>query len=62
MARERDEAKEHQKDLTRVRKKDANYLAELVELGIALSASQGREELNQKILMAARNFTNADGG
>lgn len=41
---------------------DAHYLAQLVDLGIALSAEQGREELHQKILMAARQFTNADGG
>ncbi len=41
---------------------DARYLAQLVDLGIALSAEQGREELHQKILMAARQFTNADGG
>jgi HD-GYP domain-containing protein (c-di-GMP phosphodiesterase class II) len=41
---------------------DAHYLAQLVDLGIAMSAEQGREELHQKILMAARQFTNADGG
>lgn len=62
MARERDRAKNHQNGVTQVRNTDASYLAELVELGIALSAPQGREELNQKILMAARSFTNADGG
>lgn len=62
MARESDGAKHHQADGTKRRKADANYLAELVDLGIALSAEQGREGLNQKILMAARNFTNADGG
>ncbi len=62
MARERDGAKSHQKEVTESHKTDANYLAQLVDLGIALSAEQGREELNQKILMAARKFTNADGG
>ena len=62
MARERDGTKTHLNVVTPVSKTEANHLAELVELGIALSASQGREELNQKILMAARNFTNADGG
>ena len=50
------------KQMTGTRKADADHLAELVELGVALSAEQGREELNQKILMAARSFTNADGG
>ncbi|WP_417828229.1 HD domain-containing phosphohydrolase [Thalassospira sp.] len=50
------------KQVTAPRKADADHLAELVELGVALSAEQGREELNQKILMAARTFTNADGG
>jgi HD-GYP domain-containing protein (c-di-GMP phosphodiesterase class II) len=62
MARERDGTKKHQKDMTQARTADARYLAELVELGIALSASHGRDELNQKVLMAARKFTNADGG
>lgn len=62
MARERDGAKSHQVEVTESHKTDANYLAQLVDLGIALSAEQGREELNQKILMAARKFTNADGG
>lgn len=62
MARGRDVAKSHQKEVTESHKTDANYLAQLVDLGIALSAEQGREELNQKILMAARKFTNADGG
>ncbi|MDP2698371.1 HD family phosphohydrolase [Thalassospira sp.] len=41
---------------------EARHLARLVDLGIALSAEHGRDELNQKILMAARQFTNADGG
>ncbi|MBX2829691.1 MAG: GAF domain-containing protein [Rhodospirillales bacterium] len=62
MARERDEAQSHTPDVIDSQKTDANYLAQLVDLGIALSAQQGREELNEKILMAARKFTNADGG
>ncbi|MBN8196305.1 GAF and HD-GYP domain-containing protein [Thalassospira povalilytica] len=62
MAREADGAKSHQKEPTGSQMTDENHLARLVDLGIALSAEQGREELNQKILMAAREFTNADGG
>ncbi|PKR60382.1 GAF and HD-GYP domain-containing protein [Thalassospira lohafexi] len=62
MTREGDGAKDLPKEGTETRETDANYLAQLVDLGIALSAEQGREELNQKILMAARKFTNADGG
>ncbi|MCC9620140.1 GAF domain-containing protein [Thalassospira sp. MA62] len=42
--------------------KDTIHLAQLVELGIALSAEHAREKLNEKIVRAARNFTNADGG
>lgn len=62
MTREGDGAKDLPREGTENRETDANYLAQLVDLGIALSAEQGREELNQKILMAARKFTNADGG
>ncbi|MEQ5776903.1 GAF domain-containing protein [Thalassospira sp. NFXS8] len=40
----------------------ASQLAKLVDLGIALSAEHDRGALNQKILQAARDFTNADGG
>ncbi|MEQ9565897.1 MAG: hypothetical protein RLN85_08810, partial [Pseudomonadales bacterium] len=62
MARDRDEAKSQQEEVTDSHNTDANYLAQLVDLGIALSAEQGREELNEKILLADRKFTNADGG
>lgn len=62
MTREGDGEKGLRDDGTGNREADANHLAQLVDLGIALSARQGREELNQKILMAARKFTNADGG
>ncbi len=40
----------------------AGQLAQLVDLGIALSAEQDPNALNQRILQAARDFTNADGG
>ncbi|OSQ38551.1 diguanylate cyclase [Thalassospira mesophila] len=40
----------------------ADQLSKLVDLGIALSAEHDRSALHQKILQAARDFTNADGG
>ncbi|AUG53666.1 HD family phosphohydrolase [Thalassospira marina] len=40
----------------------ASQLAKLVDLGIALSAEHDRSALHQRILKAAREFTNADGG
>ena len=62
MTRQGDGAKGHRPNGAKNRDADANHLAQLVDLGISLSAPQGRAELNQKILMAAREFTNADGG
>lgn len=41
---------------------EAGHLAKLVDLGIALSAEQDANALNQRILQAARDLTNADGG
>lgn len=41
---------------------EAGQLAKLVDLGIALSAEHDRSALHQRILQAARDFTNADGG
>tara|TARA_R110000868_G_scaffold162903_2_gene394531 strand:- start:71431 stop:73182 length:1752 start_codon:yes stop_codon:yes gene_type:complete len=62
MTRITDDLNDRPTGVTPSRNTDARYLAQLVDLGIALSAEQGREELNQKILLAARQFTNADGG
>lgn len=62
MTREASAADGHLKEMAFSSKTDATYLAELVDLGIALSAEQGREELKEKILRAARSLTNADGG
>ena len=56
MAREADGAKRHQKEPTGSQMTDENHLARLVDLGIALSAEQGREELNQKILWRRANL------
>ena len=41
---------------------DAEILSKLIELGIALSGEHNRDRLMERILLAAKELTNADGG
>ena len=41
---------------------DAEILAKLIDLGIALSGEHNRDRLMEQILLAAKELTNADGG